>query len=128
MLSYPNARYPVHRPESYSVRFNYGGWQRKRSIIFTADARDFLLRMYRNALRRCGRDDGWTQEIEAAVELGVYSASFEIVGDDCKHFAEELNEMGCRETAIHVDAFAWEDEVVAAEARHAAEIERMTSV
>jgi hypothetical protein len=127
-MSYPPARFPVHRPEGYSLHYDYGGFRRKRRITFTAEGRDFLLRMYRNALRRCGRADGWTEEIEAAVAAGSYTASFDIVGDDCKHFAEELDEMGCRKTAINVDAFAWAEEVADAEARHEREINRMTSV
>lgn len=126
MLSYP-IQTRASRPSAYSVHYDYGGFRRKRSLEFTVD-REHLLRLYRNALRRRGRADGWTQEIEAEVAAGSYSATFHIAGHDCKHFAEELNEMGYREMAINVDAFAWAEEVAAAETRHEAEIARMTSV
>lgn len=125
-MSYP-IQTRAHRPSAYAIHYDYGGFRRKRRITFTVD-REGLLRLYRNALRRCGRADGWTQEIEAEVAAGSYSASFDIVGEDCKHFAEELDEMGYHDSAINVDAFTWAEEIAAAEDRHKAEIARMTSV
>lgn len=126
-MSYPIPRLRMSRPWGYGIKYDYGGWRRPRCITVTVD-REGLLRMYRNAFRRCGREDGWTHDIEVAVAAGSYSASFEIRGADCKHFAEELEEMGLHESAVNVDAFAWTPEVSAAEARHEAELERMTSL
>lgn len=127
-MSYPIPRLRMSRPWGYGIRYDHGGWRRPRCITFTVD-REGLLRMYRNALRRCGRDDGWTHDIEVEVAAGSYSASFEIPGvANCKHFAEELDEMGLHESAANVDAFAWAPEVSAAEDRHATELERMTSL
>lgn len=126
-MSYPSPTKPPHRAWSYSVRYDYGGWRRRRRIFYTVD-REGLLRLYRNVLRRCGRGDGWTEEVEAEVVAGSRTATFEVIGDDCKHFAEELKEMGQDETAFNVDAFAWAEEVAAAESRHEAKLANLTSV
>lgn len=116
------------RRGSVGLRFDYGGFRRPRRVTFSVQGRGQVLRLYRHALRRYGRRDGWTEDIEAAVAAGDREFDIDIVGSDCKQFVGDLQEMGLRDFAIDLDSFAWQPDIAAAEERHEAELAAMTSL
>lgn len=91
-----------------SIRYDEGGWRRRRHAIVDVD-RPSLLALFRQALRRCGREDGWTRELGAAImqARGSRRTDLYLTTDDAKHFAQDLLEMGYRDLAIEVDAWAY---------------------
>lgn len=93
-----------------TLRYDEGGWRRRRRIIVTAD-RPSLLATFRQALRRCGERDGWTCDLRQAIlnprEQDDRGWCFLLGSEDAKHFAQDLLEMGYRDLAIEVDAWAY---------------------